>query len=173
MVFSDESRFGLFYSNGRVRVWRKPGEQYCADCLTPTVKFDGGSVMVWSCFSWWGVGSLVFIEGTLDQNGHVNIMSNHLVPYLKQVDEQCHGVIFQDDNAPSHVAEYTTWWRQTHSINRMPWPAQSPDLNPIEHLWDHLKRQIRKRRPFPTSTAELKAALQDEWSKIPSMCYAI
>ena len=126
-----------------------------------------GSVIVWGCFSWWGVGPLVFVEDTLDQNGHVNIMSNHLVPYLKQVDEQCHGVIFQDDNAPCHVAGYTTWWRQTHSINRMPWPVQSPDLNPIEHLWDHLDRQIRKRRPFPTSTAELKAALQDEWSRIP------
>ena len=94
-------------------------------------------------------------------------MSNHLVPYLKQVDEQCSGVIFQEDKAPCHVAEYTTWWRQTHNINRMPWPAQSPDLNPIEHLWDHLDRQIRKRRPLPTSPTALAAALQDAWGKIP------
>ena len=112
-------------------------------------------------------GPLVLIEGTLDQDSHVSLMSNHLVPYLKQVDEQCSGVIFQQDNAPCHVAEYTNWWRQTHNINRMSWPVQSPDLNPIEHLWDHLDQQIRKRRPLPTSPTALVAALQDAWGRIP------
>lgn len=167
VVFSDESRFCLFHCDGRMRVWRRVGERYHADCLMPTMKFGGGSVMMWGCFSWWGVGPLVLIEGTLDQNGYVNLMSNHLVPYLRKVDKQCSGVIFQEDNAPCHVAEYTSWWQQTHSINRMSWPAQSPDLNPIEHLWDHLDRQIRKRRPSPTSSAVLAAVLQDEWGRIP------
>jgi len=57
VVFSDESRFCLFHSDGRVRVWRKPGEEYLPDCLEPTVKFSGGSVMVWGCFSWWEGGA--------------------------------------------------------------------------------------------------------------------
>ena len=94
-------------------------------------------------------------------------MSEHLVPYLKQVDEQSHGVVFQEDNAPCHVGKYATWWRQTHGIDCLPWPAQSPDLNPIEHLWDHLNRQVRKRTPLPTSLPKLEAALQEEWARIP------
>ena len=133
----------------------------------PTVKFGGGSVMVWGCFSWWGVGPLVVIEGTLDQDRYVSLMSEHLLPYLKEVDKKCHGVIFQDDNAPCHVAGRPIQWRQAHGIRRLPWPAQSPDLNPIKHLWDHLDRQVRKRTPLPTSSAAMAEALQDEWENIP------
>jgi DDE superfamily endonuclease len=167
VVCSDESYFWVFHWDGRKRVWRRAGERYRASCLKPTVKGGGGSVMVWGCISWWGVGPLVLIEDTLNQDSYVSLLSKHLVPYLRQVDEQCPGVIFQEDNAPCHVGKYTAWWQQTHSINRMPWPAQSPDLNPIEHLWDHLDRQIRKRRPLPTSSAGLAAALQEEWGRIP------
>jgi transposase len=49
----------------------------------------------------------------------------------------------------------------------MPWPSQSPDLNPIEHLWDHLNRQVRKRNPLPSSLPALAAALKEEWAAIP------
>jgi len=54
----------------------------------------------------------------------------------------------------------------TARIDRMAWPAQSPDLNPIEHLWDHLDRQERRRNSLPTSPAGLAVALQDEWGRI-------
>ena len=107
------------------------------------------------------------VDGTLNRFRYVDLLSKRLVPYLKEVDEKCHGVVFQDDNAPCHASKYTARWRGTHSISRMPWPAQSPDLNPMEHLWDHLDRQIRKRRPLPTSLPGLAAALRDEWGKIP------
>ena len=167
MVFSDESRFCLFHNDGRTRVWRRARDRYRANYLKPTVKHGGGSVMVWGCCSWWGVGPLVLIKGTLDQDGYIDLMSKHLVPYLKEVDEQCHGVIFQQDNAPCHVARYPTRWREAHGIDTMPWPAQSPDLNPIEHLWDRLNRRVRKRIPLPTSLPALVAALQEEWAKIP------
>jgi DDE superfamily endonuclease len=123
--------------------------------------------MMWGCFSWWGVGPLIVVEGTLNKDAYVNLMSKHLVPHLKQVDGKCSGVVFQEDNAPCHTSGYATWWRQTHGINRMPWPAQSPDLNPIEHLWDHLDRQVRKRTPLPASLPALAAALQEEWDRIP------
>ena len=167
MVFSDESRFCLFHNDGRAGVWRGVGERYNVDCLKPTVQGGGGSVMVWGCISWEGVGPLVLVEGTLNQCRYVNILSKHFVPYLKEIDEQHPGAVLQSDNAPCHTAEYTIQWLQSHGINRMPWPAQSPDLNPIEHLWDYLDRQLRKRIPLPTSPAGLAAALQDEWGKIP------
>ena len=167
MVFSDESRFSLFHNDGRVGVWRTAGERYHPDCLSPTVKYGGGSVMVWGCFSWWGMGPLVVVEGTLNQHGYVELLREHLVPYLKQIDEKCHGIIFQDDNATCHASGYTTQWRERHGIPRMDWPAQSPDLDPIEHIWDHLDRQISKRTRLPTSLPALAAVLKEEWVSIP------
>ena len=47
------------------------------------------------------------------------------------------------------------------------WPSQSPDLNPIEHLWDELERRIRKRNPLLKNKSKLIAALQEEWEQIP------
>jgi transposase len=167
VVFSDESRFSLFHSDGRRRVWRRVGERYHTDCLVPTVKHGGGSIMVWGCISWWGVGPLVVVEGTLNGAAYVDIMSKHLERYLEQLKRVCTGVIFQDDNAPCHVSGPAKEWQGKHHINRMAWPAQSPDLNPIEHLWDHLERQVRKRNPLPTSLPSLTAALQEEWARIP------
>lgn len=167
MVFSDESRFCLFHSDGREKVWRRANERYNPDCLMSTVKFGGASVMVWGCFSWWGVGPLVVIEGTLNQDRYASLMETHLAPYLEQVKKKGRGVVFQEDNAPCHLAGLPTQWRQTHKTRRLPWPAQSPDMNPIEHLWDHLGRQVRKRKSLPTSSAGLAQALQDERGKIP------
>jgi hypothetical protein len=51
--------------------------------------------MVWGCFSWWGVGPLVVVEDTFNQEAYVDPLNRHLLPYLKQMEEQCHGVIFQ------------------------------------------------------------------------------
>ena len=56
-------------------------------------------------------------------------------------------------------------------INLMQWPGQSPDLNPIEHLWDELERCIRQQDPPPASEEKLAEILQEEWNKIPNTVF--
>ncbi|GFU02449.1 transposable element Tcb1 transposase [Trichonephila clavipes] len=76
-------------------------------------------------------------------------------------------ILFMDDNARPHHANIVDEQLQLEDITHMDWPAYSPDLNPIEHVWDMLGRRIAARQPPPTGLPELRRALLDEWCNIP------
>ncbi|GFV05907.1 transposable element Tc3 transposase [Trichonephila clavipes] len=71
-----------------------------------------------------------------------------------------------DDNAPCHRVVLIDDFRETENIQRMSWPANSPDLNPIEHVWDMIGRQIADLSHPPSSVTELKRALQEAWNRL-------
>ncbi|GFU67259.1 transposable element Tc3 transposase [Trichonephila clavipes] len=75
--------------------------------------------------------------------------------------------LFMDDNARPHRANIVDECLQSEDITRRDWPAYSPDLNPIDHMWDMLGRRTAARQHPPTCTPELRRALLDEWCNIP------
>ncbi|GFV64776.1 transposable element Tc3 transposase [Trichonephila clavipes] len=75
--------------------------------------------------------------------------------------------ILMDDNARPHRARIVEEYLEDHGLERMEWPARSPDLNPIEHLWDYLGREVAALNPPPRSFHELKQGLLCVWSSLP------
>ncbi|GFV05649.1 transposable element Tcb1 [Trichonephila clavipes] len=75
--------------------------------------------------------------------------------------------LFMDDNAPCHRTVAAEQLLESEDIERMDWPARSPDLNPIEHVWDFLGRRLAARTLPPVTIRELRLALQDRWAAMP------
>ncbi|GFW24920.1 transposable element Tcb2 transposase [Trichonephila clavipes] len=76
-------------------------------------------------------------------------------------------LIFMDDNARPHRTLAVEELLESEDITRMDWPAYSPDLNPIEHVWDALGRRIAARLHHPENTQQLKQMLIEEWALLP------
>ncbi|GFT33567.1 transposable element Tc1 transposase [Trichonephila clavipes] len=129
VVFSDESRFVLGTDDNRVRVWKRPGEQYNSPhtVLRHTARTAGR--MVWGTIAYDSRSTLIVMRGTLTGQRYVDdILRPHVGPFLNGLP----GAIFQQDNARPHTA------RAAHDFLRhfqtLPWPARSPDLSPVEHV---------------------------------------
>ena len=166
VLFTDESRFCVDFTNRRARVWRMPNERFAPVCVAEHDRFGGGSVMVWAGISAQGKTDLHVIDnGTLTALRYVNeILDVYVRPYAGAVGEN---FILMDDNARAHRARITDQYLEQVTIVLMEWPARSPDLNPIEHAWDMLQTAVSSRPVQPGSVQELRQALLEEWDQIP------
>lgn len=166
VLWSDESKFEVFGSRRRVFVRRSTGERFSDQCIIPTMKHGGGSVMIWGCFGGQSLGDLIKIEGKLFKEGYKNILQSNAIPSGLRIIGN--NFTFQQDNDPKHKAklcqEYLKKMEKKNIIKIMIWPPQSPDLNPIELLWDELDRSVRK--SCPNTQNDLWKKLQKEWVKI-------
>ena len=163
IIWSDESKFNLFGSDGRIYVRRRVGEEYLPQCVQQTVKFGGGSVMVWGCISCDGIGPIVTVTGRMNAKDYIDLLSSTLLPYMQSMGPE---YIFMDDNAPCHRARSVKTWMASHNLNFMElWPPQSPDLNPIEHVWNILEKKLVEKK----NLKELEEKIKEEWLKIPTI----
>ena len=126
--------------------------------------------MVWGCITGQGMGRLHQIEGIMCGPDYVQILNNHYLGTLKDLNIRRTGklgAIFQQDNDPKHRCKVAEAWFQSKNVKCLPWPPSSPDMNIIEHVWDQLDALVCARNPLPRNKAELWAALQEEWSNFP------
>ena len=172
MLWSDETKINRIGSDGKVYVWKERGEPISDRTTTPTVKHGGGNnLMVWGCMGWNGVGKLIEVKGKMDAEQYCEILEDGLVESFETLEMEEEEHYFQQDNDPKHTSKKAKKWFEDNNIEVISWPAQSPDLNPIEHLWEHLKCQLRQYETPPKGVHELWDRVSEEWNAIsPETC---
>ncbi|GBM78580.1 hypothetical protein AVEN_200711-1 [Araneus ventricosus] len=149
-------------SDGRVLVRRRPCERLQPTCLRPRHTGPTPGVTVWGATSYGSRSTLVVIPRTLTANLYVGLVIQPVVlPFMNSIQ----GGVFQQHNACPHAAVVTQHALQ--SVDILPWPARSPDLSPIEHVWDIIGRQLQ-RHPQPALIVPvLTDQVQQAWNFIP------
>ena len=123
--------------------------------------------MVWGAISTMGKSQLGIIQGNLTANQYIDIfLRPHLLPFVNQHNQHMQ---FQHDKARPYTAIVTRDFLTQNQINTLPWPSLSPDLNPIEHLWVRIDRDIRSQIVQPRTLHQLAQAVTDAWNRVAQM----
>ncbi|GFU19969.1 transposable element Tcb2 transposase [Trichonephila clavipes] len=161
-----ESRFSLSSDSHRILIWRERGSRNHPSNIIKRDRYGGRGVLVWGGIMLGSRTDLhIFDAGSVNGTRYCNEI---LLPYVRLF-RGAMGLqfLFMDDNAPCHRTVAAEQLLESEDIERMDWPARSPDLNPIEHVWDFLGRRLAARTLPPVTIRDLRLALQDEWAATP------
>jgi len=165
VLWTDETKINRIGSDGKVYVWKKRGEAISDRTTTPTVKHGGGNnLMVWGCMGWNGIGMLVEVQEKMNGEQYCNILEEGVIESFEKLEMEEGAQYFQQDNDPKHISKLAKKWMEDHELEVIWWPAQSPDLNPIEHLWYYVKRKLLEYEVSPKGAHELWDRLVKEWN---------
>jgi transposase len=160
VIWTDESRFLLRPVDGRTRVWRLPGERFSKSAVVQVTAHGGGSVHVWGAIWKGGRSDLIHLRETVNADRYCEVLHD----FFCSAAPPAHA-LFQQDNAPAHRSWLTQMFLESLDVPLLPWPACSPDLNPIENVWDMLGRRMLQREC--QNLNHLFCALREEWHLIP------
>ncbi|GFY14096.1 transposable element Tcb2 transposase [Trichonephila clavipes] len=166
VLFTDESRFSLSSDSHRILIWRERGSRNHPSNIIERDWYGGRGVLVWGGIMLGSRTDLhMFDAGSVNGTRYCNEI---LLPYVRLF-RGAMGLqfLFMDDNAPCHRTVAAEQLLESEDIDRMDWPARSPDLSPIEHVWDFLGRRLAARTLPPVTIRELRLVLQDEWAAMP------
>lgn len=168
VIWTDETRVASNPNNRRISVWTNQAE------VPVQIKMHSGgnSVMFWGCFSKHGTGPLVSIKGSVDQNEYLSILKDELIPEFNRAKEAIPGTWrLMQDNAPCHTSKSVKSFLARSRVELIEWPPYSPDLNPIENLWQWMKHILETEFPVCNSAEDIEARIFHIWRTItPEMC---
>ncbi|GFS47439.1 transposable element Tcb2 transposase [Trichonephila clavipes] len=166
VLFSDESRFSLSSDCRRQLIWRESGTAYRPENIQEKDRYPTCRIMVWAGIMINGRTRLhVVANGTMAGQRYIDeVLLPHVRLFRGAVGDK---FVFMDDNATCHRTLAVQDCLDSEGIQRLVWPARSPDLNPIENVRDALGRQVAGRNYPPTNKNTLIRALTEEWDKLP------
>ena len=162
-MFTDEVNI-VTSAHGMDWVRRPPNTRYDPKYIREVNRQGRCQIMVWGAITATGMLDLVIINGTLNMHNYLNdVLIPNVLPY-----KQSHAdMIFQQDGAGPHRAITVRDWLASEDIEVLKWPAQSPDMNPIENLWNMLKEEIGPLNHIgPNQKEELVEVVKEAWGKL-------
>ena len=151
------------HHNHRPHVWHCLSERFANVNVVSRVPHSGGGIVIWAGIKYGQWTRLHFINGNLNAQRHCDeILRPIFVPFIHS-----HHLMFQHDNARPHVTRICTQFLEAEHVPVLPWPAYSPAMSPIEHVWDTLDWRVRQRVPIPANIQQLRTAIEEEWNKLP------
>ncbi|GFU38379.1 transposable element Tcb2 transposase [Trichonephila clavipes] len=166
VLFSDENRFSLSSDCRRQLIWRESDTAYRPENIQEKDPYLTCSIMVWAGIMInFRTRLHVVANGTMTGQRYIDeVLLPHVRLFRGAVGDK---FVFMDDNATCHQTLAVQDCLDSEGIQRLVWPARSPDLNPIENVWDALGRQVAGRNCPPTNKNTLIRALTEEWDKLP------
>ncbi|GFU11820.1 transposable element Tcb1 transposase [Trichonephila clavipes] len=165
VLFSDESRFSLSSDCRRQLIGRESGTAYRPENIQEKDRYPTCSIMVWAGIMINGRTRLhVVANGTMTGQRYIEVLLPHVRLFRGTDGDK---FVFIDDNATCHRTLAVQDCLDSEGIQRLVWPVRSPDLKPIENVWDALGWQVAGRNYPPTNKNTLIRALTEEWDKLP------
>ena len=174
VIWSDETKINRFCSDGMSWCWKSDGNSLQNHHVQQTVKFGGGSIMIWGCMTSKGAGFMCKINDTMTLHVYLEVLQDELQKTIEYYEFNPANIIFQQDNARCHTTRMIQNYFKNQPFDVLEWPAQSPDLNPIETLWAIIKRRLNEYDAPPAGINELWDRIQTIWNDItPETCYKL
>lgn len=171
VLFLDEKKFKFQHSDGRRYCRRKKGEGWLDVHRVQKRTAHGvgkgkdkGSVLVWGCIGPCGAGPIVQLSGLVNSDQYIDVLEENLLPFLTTLPPRHpDNFFFQQDNDSKHKSKKTTKWLTDHNIPILCWPANSPDLSPIENAWSKVQRHVHLKYPDLLNSDQYFEAIKEEW----------